>query len=139
MLKLNVRLSNLKDEILKPHEKRLEKMEPKKLKEAKILLHECISFVHSELSSSRSRKKTLENRIATSVAREAKEKDVAQVRSEEKFESLTVLLEAFGVNIDRDIKEVISYIDDNILKEYLDETQYKEALRQLKDYLGDKL
>ena len=64
---------------------------------------------------------------------------MAQVRSEEKFESLTVLLEAFGVNIDRDIKEVISYIDDNILKEYLDETQYKEALRQLKDYLGDKL
>ena len=61
---------------------------------------------------------------------------MAQVRSEEKFESLTVLLEAFGVNIDRDIKEVISYIDDNILKEYLDETQYKkEALRAIKGLL----
>lgn len=139
MLKLNVTLSNLRDVSLKPHEKRLEKIEPERLKETKTLLHECITFVHSELASSRSRKKTLEHRISTSVARETKEKDVAPERSREKFESLTALLEAFGINIDRDIKEVISYIDDNILKEYLDETQYKEALRQLKDYLGDKL
>lgn len=138
MLIINVRLSNLKDEILKPHEKRLERIEPARLKEMKALLHECIVFVHSELASSRSRKKNIENLIATSVAREAKEKDVVHKRSEEKFETLTVLLEAFGINIDKDFKEVITYIDDDILKEYLDETQYKEALRQLKDYLGDK-
>lgn len=138
MLRLNIRLSNLK-EYLKSHERRLEKLEPAQLRTTKELFQECISFVNSQLASSRSRNKKIEDRIATSVIREAKEKIKESEKVEERFDSIMALLEAFGIPGDSDTREIISFIDDNILKEYLDEHQYQESLMQLRDYLEEKL
>jgi len=138
MLKLNVRLSNLKDE-LKLHEKKLAKKDSDKLKETQSLLHDCITFISTELASSRSRKVSMENQVKKAIVTAAKKKPEYDnlTSTEKKFESLWELLNAFGGPINTDIKGIIDFIDNNILKEYLEKNQYQEALRQLKDYLGE--
>ena len=137
MLNLNIRLSFLKVS-LKIHEKKLEKIETTKLEKTKSLLQDCITFVNSALAASRSRKTSTETQIAKSIARAAKDKKETGASTEQSFESLSELLEAFGVVMESDIKKIVNFIDDNMLKEYLDETQYQESFRQLRDFLGEK-
>ena len=137
MLGFNVKLAQLKDE-LKVHEKKLDKIASSKLRETQSILHECVAFVNAQLAASRSSREAVRDRLARSIAaaRGARKEDKGDA---EKFESLATLLESFGINLESDIKEIISFIDNSILKEYLDTTQYQESLRQLKDYLGEKL
>jgi len=95
--------------------------------------------VHTELSSAHTRKKKLEDRITKSVERETEEKQMNErKRAEEKFTTITELLDAFDILSDKDLKEIFNFIDNNIIKEYLDESQYRSSLDQIKEFLEDK-
>jgi hypothetical protein len=138
MLNLNVRLSILKD-MLRIHERRLERTQPDRLQATRNLLSECTSFVNAELSASRSKKASVESRIAKSVVAAAKAETEEAKVEEEKADSLLTMLETFGVNMGEDIKDVLRFIDENVLKEHLNDAEYQESLKQLRDYLGEQL
>lgn len=137
LLLLNNRLQNIDREI-SPHRKTLKNLSSKGYDDAEDLLSSSLSFVRTALTETQTTAKILEKEITSSLTkRNIKLSKEDLKRLADKPQSLNELLESYGLVKDSDIKRFLEFLDDNILKQYLSEDDYSEALDTLGGYLEE--
>ncbi len=126
------------DRDLNPQRKTLRAIANNDLVKVEKILKSCTDFVTAALTETQTQRKKLEKEIAESINRRkvtlSKEE---QKRVREKPKNILELMEAYGFIAEDPLRDVISYIDDSILKQYLSSQDYSDSLDQLKNYLEE--
>lgn len=138
---MNIRLHYLLEQINR-FQKELKALKPDQYKQTSSLLFECQEFVKSRLLEERKSKESLEKSIISSIQ---KDDQAAQIKLEsakiltEAPATLIGLLEAYGLQaIPDDLKQFLAFLDENILRLYLNEDDYKNMIIMAKEYMEDR-
>ncbi|HYT44469.1 MAG TPA: hypothetical protein VEP90_19220, partial [Methylomirabilota bacterium] len=139
LLKLNAELADI-DRRLKPQVKRLQEIDKSGLAEAQDLLDGTQRFVRENLLNQRRTKQKIEQEIIKTIQRKATSPtESKQGRLESLPSNILDLLDAYGPLDAPELRNFLQFLDDNILKTYLDKTSYLAAIRELQDYLEENL
>lgn len=139
LLMLNAQLADVQRR-LKPHIRRLESADTPGLEKARQLLSGTQSFVRDALLSQRRVRRQLEEQVVKSIQREAlKPTEAEQARRETLPVNLVALLDTYGLLESAEVRRLLQYIDDNVLKVHLNEAAYAQTIRELRDYLEESL
>ncbi len=139
LLILNAQLSEIERQ-LKQQEKRLQIIDKNRLVKAKELHDDIQSFVREGLLNKRKTAQKIEQDIVKAIQRKAAgPTESEQVRVESLPKDLLTLLDAFGPLDSGELRRFLQFLDDSILRVYLDKGTYSAAIHELQDYLEEKL
>lgn len=139
LLRLNAELADI-DRRLKIHVKRLQTSEKQSLDKTRELLKGVGHFVREALLSQRRAKSKVEQEVIKAVQREALEPTPNErARAESIPSDLLSLLEAYDLLDSPQLRRALEYLDENVLKIYLDQQDYIQAIREFRDHLEESL
>jgi len=139
LLTLNAQLSDMSRR-LKPHVRRLLAIDPAGLSTGQELHSGVQSFVRQALVSQRRSRRQLEKEVVKSVQREnLTPTRVEQERKETIPTDLVSLLDAYGLLDSDSLRPFLLHLDEHVLKLYLPEGSYSQAIVDLRDYLEENL
>ena len=139
LLRLNAELADI-DRRLKPHVKRLQTLEKQSLDKTRELHEGAERFVREALLSQRRTKSKIEQEVIKAVQREALEPTPSErSRAESIPIDLLSLLDAYDLLDSLQLRRTIEYLDENVLKTYLNQQDYIQAIRELRDYIEESL
>jgi molecular chaperone HtpG len=139
LLKLNAQLAEIERQ-MKQQEKRLQVINESGLMKSKVLLGDIQGFVREGLLSQRRSTQKIEQEIVKAIQRKAvgpTESEQARVKSLPN--DVITLLEAYGPLDSLELRSFLQFLDHSILKAYLDQAAYSEAIRELRNYLEENL
>lgn len=139
LIRLNVELADIKRR-LKYQEKRLKLIDRNRLEETQGLLKGAESFVHEALISQRKMRQTFEEEVAKTIQREALvPSEEERERKETIPDNLVTLLEVYDLLDSPELRSAVQFLDDNVLRANLDQDTYLQSIRELHDYLEERL
>lgn len=139
LLLLNAQLANIERQ-LKQQEKRLQLINASELMKTVELLDGIQSFVREGLLTQRRSAQKIEQEIVKAIQRKAtgpSESEQARVKSLPN--DLNSLIETYGPLESEELRRFLKFLDDNILRVYLDQPAYSDMIRELRDYLEENL
>jgi hypothetical protein len=120
LLTLNARLAEI-ERRLKPHYRRLESAAKANLDQARELLSGAQRFVREALVSQRRSRRHIETEVVKAVQREALRPSAeVEARNESIPVDLLTLMDSYGIVDSEELRRVLQFLDDNILKAHLD-------------------
>lgn len=139
LLKLNSDIADL-DRRLKQHQRRLKAVDPDGLAANRRLHADVQRFVREALTSQLRTRRQIEREVVKSVQRE----DAASASDQQERESATPkdlvsLLDAYGLEDSDALRGFLTYLDNSVLKVHFSDTQYAQAISELRDYLEEGL
>lgn len=140
LLKLNADLVDL-DRQLKPQVKRLESIDKEALTRAQQLLHGAQSFVREALVSQRRIRTKFEEEIVKAVQRREEISPTAEqeARREDIPNHLLQVLDAYDLWDSSELRRVLQYFDESLLRTNLDSPTYARVIQELREYLEESL
>lgn len=139
LLNLNVKLADLSREI-RPYIKTLKKIEPDSYEKTDKLLNVCQTNVKDALLEHHKARRNLEKRAIRSI----QEQSLGPTEEEKKYlhdipSSIIGLIESYDLTVLNDVLKFLQFLDENIIKEYLTDDEYRQMLLHLREFLEGNL
>lgn len=137
LLRLNVELDYLSQQ-LRIHHKKLKEKEAEQYEKTRKLLKTCQDTVKNALTVEKRSRKRLESTVIKSVQSQALQATERERRHLKDIPSdLLTLLDAYDIIESEGLRKIVAFIDENILRMHLSEEDYRQALASLQEFLEE--